>query len=144
MSLIADALLLASVAAAAFYCRMLASRLKRFGETDKGLGGAISTLTLQVTEMQNALAAVSKDADTRAQELERLTKRADGAARRLELLLASLHDTDDGLAASGASKLVAKGKQALIRESNGLAASRQVSRLLARNVKSQSPGRTGS
>lgn len=92
MSLIADIMLLIAAMAAAFYCRVLAVRLKRLGQTDQGLGGAISALNFQVDEMKSALNSVSKATDQRARTLESLNARGDAAARRLELLLASLHD----------------------------------------------------
>lgn len=96
MSLISDGLLLVAAFSAAFYCRVLATRLRRLGDTDKGLGGAISALTIQVDEMKAALSLVANAAEKRTSEMLDLTSRADRAARRLELLLAALHDEQEG------------------------------------------------
>lgn len=92
MSMIADGLLLFAAITAALYCHLLSRRLKRLGDTDKGLGGVISTLTIQVDEMKAALDGVRADQAQRADEIASLTARAEAAARRLHLQLASLHD----------------------------------------------------
>ncbi|MCA8869512.1 MAG: hypothetical protein KDA67_12735 [Rhodobacteraceae bacterium] len=145
MSLIADALLLSAAIAAALYCRILALRLKRLGDTDKGLGGAISTLSVQVDEMKAALNRVSITASQKALEMERLVARGDIAARRLELLLTSLHETDEPVSepritSEDILKLAPNDK--IVQEQNGLAASRQISRLVARKPKAPFPGQT--
>jgi len=95
MTFIADILLLVAAFAAAFYCRVLAVRLKRLSNTDRGLGGAITGLSVQVDEMESTLKAVAETADRRAAELSHLTKKAEKTTRRLELLLASLHEYED-------------------------------------------------
>jgi len=97
MALLADLILFFTALGAAFYCRMLAVRLRRLSDTDQGLGGAISSLSIQVDEMNAALAGVAETAEQRTRDLDRLTARADRASRRLELVLASLHETDDPL-----------------------------------------------
>jgi len=96
MTVIADALLLLAAISATFYCRILAVRLRNLSKMDVGLGGAISAMSAQVDDLKAALTAVSAQADLRSCEISRLTSRADSAARRLELLLASLHEKDDG------------------------------------------------
>ncbi|NOX41165.1 MAG: hypothetical protein GXP05_11840 [Alphaproteobacteria bacterium] len=95
MTFIADILLLVAAFSAAFYCRVLAVRLKRLSNTDKGLGGAITGLSVQVDEMKSTLKAVAVTADRRAVELSHLTEKAERSTRRLELLLASLHGYED-------------------------------------------------
>ncbi len=95
MALLADVVLFIAALGAAFYCRMLAVRLRRLSDTDQGLGGAISSLSIQVDEMNAALAGVAETAEQRTRDLDRLTARADRASRRLELVLASLHETDN-------------------------------------------------
>ncbi len=95
MAFIADVLLLVAAFAAAFYCRVLAVRLKRLSNTDKGLGGAITGLSVQVDEMKSTLKAVAETADRRAVELSYLTDKAEKSTRRLEILLASLHEYED-------------------------------------------------
>ncbi|MCB1366713.1 MAG: hypothetical protein KDK00_03030 [Rhodobacteraceae bacterium] len=92
MSMIADGLLLFAAMTAALYCHLLSRRLKRLGDTDKGLGGVISTLTIQVDQMKAALDGVRADQARRADELQALSARAEAAARHLHLQLASLHD----------------------------------------------------
>jgi len=67
MTLIADLFLVAGALGAGFYCFVLSRRLRNFTDLEKGVGGAVAVLT-----------AVSE--------------RAEGAARHLELLVASLHD----------------------------------------------------
>jgi hypothetical protein len=94
MALIADILLLLAAATAALYCRILAQRLKRLGATDQGLGGAISTLSVQVDELQASLKEIRTQTDQRAFQISETTNRAEVAARQLELLLASLHRTE--------------------------------------------------
>lgn len=96
MSLIADITLFLSALGAAFYCRMLSVRLKRLGQTDQGLGGAISALSFQVDEMKSVLESVSASADQRALTLGKLNARADATCRRLELLMATMHECEDG------------------------------------------------
>lgn len=108
MSLIADILFLLAALAAAFYCRVLATRLKSLGNTDKGIGGAISTLSVQVDEMRTALSLVGATADKRTARLERVTKQAEASARRLELLLASLHEAGETPSPSPVKKPVLK------------------------------------
>lgn len=92
MAFIADILLLLAAVTAAFYCQVLASRLKRLGATDQGLGGAISALSLQVDHLQAALNSVQNQIHKREESLLLATLKADAAARKLELLLAALHE----------------------------------------------------
>lgn len=101
MELIADALLIAGVLGAAVYCHVLSRRLSRFTNLENGVGGAVAVLSVQVDEMTKALESARKTSQGSAEKLEALTKRAEAAADRIELLLASLHDIpqDDGPAA---------------------------------------------
>lgn len=91
MAFVSDILLLFAALAAAFYCRILASRLRALGQMDQGLGGAISSLNIQVSEMKAALDTVAIAAARQSETLHSVTAKADKAARRLELLLAGLH-----------------------------------------------------
>ncbi len=92
MDLIADILMVAGALGAAIYCAVLASRLRRFNDLEKGVGGAVAVLSAQVDDMTRTLKA-AQDTSTRSEDaLERLTQRAEGAAQRLELMMASLHD----------------------------------------------------
>lgn len=92
MDLIADILLLSGTLGACIYCVVLSRRLKRFSDVENGVGGAIATLSMQVDQMTAALGRAQSSAVTSSQSLETLTGRAEDVARRLELLVASMHD----------------------------------------------------
>jgi hypothetical protein len=92
MTLIADILLAAGAFGAAAYCYILAGRLKRFTTLENGMGGAIAVLSAQVDDMTRALDKARGSASASATSLEALTARAEQAAARMELLMASLHD----------------------------------------------------
>ena len=92
MELIADVLLFAATVGAAVYCYVLASRLRRFTTLESGMGGAIAVLSAQVDDMTRALEKAQGVASASEERLQELTQRADGLARQLELLVASLHD----------------------------------------------------
>ena len=92
MDLIADILLVAGSFGAAVYCYVLAARLKRFTTLESGMGGAIAVLSAQVDDMTVALEKARGAANGSAESLEALTARGEAVARRLELLVASLHD----------------------------------------------------
>jgi len=92
MAVLADILLLIAALSAALYCRVLALRLRRLGDTGKGLGGAISALSVQADEMKATLNGLQGETDRQVARLESAGARADAAARRLELLLAALPD----------------------------------------------------
>ncbi len=143
MSLIADGLLLVAAFSAALYCRILAVRLRRLGNTDKGLGGAISALTIQVEEMKSVLSQVADTADKRAREVQHLTGQADQAARRLELLLATLHQEQDAAEATPAPVHNARFQGEKPQQSTGHHEERQVSRLLIRQRRSAKPDPVG-
>ena len=92
MTAISDILVATGAFAAAFYCWVLSRRLKRFTSLDKGVGGAVAVLSLQVDDLAKALEAAQASARSATEDLGRANDRAEDAARRLELLLASLHD----------------------------------------------------
>ena len=92
MELIADILLGAGALGAAFYCYVLAGRLKAFTTLETGMGGAIAVLSAQVDDMTKALEQARGAATGSASELAALTERAEGIAARLELMVASMHD----------------------------------------------------
>ena len=99
MELIADILLVAGSFGAAVYCYVLSNRLKRFTTLESGMGGAIAVLSAQVDDMTMALEKARGAANGSAESLEALTARGEAVARRLELLVASLHDLPDPKAA---------------------------------------------
>ncbi len=92
MDMIADIFLGAGALGAAFYCHILGRRLKAFAGLENGLGGAIAVLSAQVDDMTRALDGARQTAGASADELEARVARAEAAALRLELLMASLHD----------------------------------------------------
>ncbi len=92
MELIADILLVAGSFGAAIYCYVLSARLKRFTTLETGMGGAIAVLSAQVDDMTVALEKARGAANGSAESLEALTERGEAVAKRLELLVASLHD----------------------------------------------------
>lgn len=92
MELIADGLLLAGTTAAAFYCYILARRVRGLTDLDAGLGGAITALSRQVDDMKSSVDVAKRATGASAKELIAMTARAEIAAGRLELLLATLHE----------------------------------------------------
>lgn len=92
MELIADILLVAGALGAGFYCFVLARRLRRFNDLETGVGGAVAVLSAQVDDLARTLEAARSTAGASTESLERLTDRAEGVARRLELMMASMHD----------------------------------------------------
>lgn len=98
MALISDLLLAAGAFGAAIYCLVLSRRLSRFSTLEGGMGGAIAVLSAQVDDMTKALEKAGGAASASSASLESLTGRAEQAARRLELLLASMHDLPEPVA----------------------------------------------
>ncbi|MFN3723269.1 MAG: DUF6468 domain-containing protein [Paracoccaceae bacterium] len=95
MNVIADFLLAAGAFSAAVYCLVLSRRLKRFTTLETGMGGAIAVLSAQVDDMTNALERARSSAQSSSSGLEDQVRRAEAAAARLDLILASLHDLPD-------------------------------------------------
>jgi len=93
MTIIADILLFAGAIGAAFYCYILSRRLTRFNDLEKGVGGAVAVLSVQVDDMTKALAAAQTTSADAAEKLAATTRRAEDVASRLELLMAASHDT---------------------------------------------------
>ena len=94
MELIADILLVAGALGAGLYCFVLARRLKRFTDLEKGVGGAVSVLSAQADELKTSLDTARTASDHSAQALSELTQRAESVAQRLELMMASMHDLE--------------------------------------------------
>lgn len=92
MDLIADVFLIAGALGAAFYCMILARRVKSLSRLDSGLGGAISALSTQVDEMRASVKAATQSSGTSMKDLMEVTGRAEIAAGRLELLLSTVHE----------------------------------------------------
>jgi hypothetical protein len=112
MDLIADILLIAGALGAGIYCFVLARRLRRFTDLETGVGGAIAVLSVQVDDMTKALRAAQSSADATSGTLDALTARTDDAARRLELLVASMHDLPvDGQPRTGPADRAQDGRE---------------------------------
>lgn len=92
INMIADILLVAGAIGAALYCFILSRRLKRFNDLETGVGGAVAILSAQVDDLTRALEVAQGAANESTLSLDQLTARAEGVAKRLELLLASMHD----------------------------------------------------
>ncbi|MEN9061154.1 hypothetical protein [Ponticoccus litoralis] len=92
MEMIADILLVAGALGAGFYCFILARRLTRFTDLENGVGGAVAVLSAQVDDLTKTLHAAQATAGDSSRSLQDLTDRAEDVARRLELLVASMHD----------------------------------------------------
>lgn len=92
MDLIADILLVAGALGAGFYCFVLARRLNKFTDLEKGVGGAIAVLSAQVDDMTKTLGKAQRTAAGSGVKLEETTARAEDVAKRIELLIASMHD----------------------------------------------------
>ncbi|MFZ1470063.1 MAG: hypothetical protein WAT09_13965 [Paracoccaceae bacterium] len=92
MELIADMLMIAASVGAAVYCLVLAARLRKFTTLETGMGGAIAVLSAQVDDMTRALEKARGVTSSSEQNLQDLTGRAEVLAKRLELLMASMHD----------------------------------------------------
>ncbi len=92
MDLVADILLVAGAFGAGFYCFTLSRRLARFTDLENGVGAAVAVLSAQVNDLQLALESAQQTATHSNDSLEDLTQRAEDAAKRLELMVASMHD----------------------------------------------------
>ncbi|TNF20231.1 MAG: hypothetical protein EP318_12385 [Rhodobacteraceae bacterium] len=95
MEMIADILLVAGALGAGMYCYVLARRLSRFNDLENGVGGAVAVLSAQVDDLTRTLQAAQKAAHGSSKSLEDLTDRAESVSRKLELLVASMHDIQD-------------------------------------------------
>jgi len=99
MEMIADILLVAGALGAGFYCFVLARRLNRFNDLEKGVGGAVAVLSAQVDDLNKSLVAARAVSDGSSKALDDLTDRAETVAQRLELMMASMHDLPAGATA---------------------------------------------
>ena len=92
MMMIADALLVAGAFGAALYCFVLSRRLRRFTDLEKGVGGAVAVLAVQVDDLTKTIETAQKTARASVGQLDEVRGRAEAAHRHLELLIASMHD----------------------------------------------------
>jgi len=92
LSDIADILLAAGAIGAGFYCLTLSRRLRRFTDLEKGVGGAVAVLSAQVDDLTRTLTRAQSAATGSVGVLGATAERAEQAGKRLELLMAALHD----------------------------------------------------
>src|SRR3954468_22160872 len=90
MDLLMNGLLMAATVFAGGYCWILARRVRDLKSLDKGLGGAIVTLTRQVELARTTLEEARSSSRDTSKELTPLVARADGAAGQLRILLAAM------------------------------------------------------
>lgn len=98
MAFIADILLVAGALGAGFYCHVLSSRLRRFTDLEKGVGGAVAVLSAEVDDLASTLEKSQIAARGPLTDLRKATERAEAAGRKIELLLASLHELPEAQA----------------------------------------------
>lgn len=89
MDLLMNGLLTVATLFAGGYCWVLARRVRDLKSLDKGLGGAIVTLTRQIELARTTLDEARAASKTGKQELQHLLARADAASAQLRLLLAA-------------------------------------------------------
>lgn len=92
MQFLSDLFLAAASLGAAFYCFILSRRLRALGSLEGGMGSAIAVLSRQVDDLTRSLKAAQDAAGRARGTLDGQTDRAEAVARRLELLVASMHD----------------------------------------------------
>jgi len=95
MDLIADILMTSGALGAGLYCLVLSRRLSRFNDLERGMGGAVAMLSVQVDDLKRALEEAKASASQTADSLEETIERAEEAARRLDLAIASGGVTSD-------------------------------------------------
>lgn len=96
MAFLSDFMMASAAFGAAIYCFVLARRLKALTRLDGGMGGAIALLSAQVDDLTRALAQARAAAGAQDDSLPQLVERAEAAGRRLELLMATMHDLPPG------------------------------------------------
>lgn len=92
MEFLSDLILAAASLGAAAYCAILARRLKALGAVEGGMGSAIALLSGQVDDLTRALRSAQEATGRAGGRLDGQTTRAEAVARKLELLVASMHD----------------------------------------------------
>lgn len=92
MSFLSDLLLAGGAFGAALFCLILSRRLKALTALDSGMGAAVAVLSAQVDDLAKAIRRAQDAAEGSAGRLSAQTVRAEAACRRLELLVAALHD----------------------------------------------------
>ena len=94
MTVIMDGLLVAATIFAGSYCWVLSRRVRALMDLDKGLGGAITTMTRQIEQAKLALDEAKAAGRGNREELQALIGKADAAAAQLRMLMASQREAD--------------------------------------------------
>ncbi len=84
MELIADGVLILAATVAGLYCMVLSRRLHSLTQMESGLGKAITSMSTQVDEMQDALSKAKSSTEERATALSGQLVAAEEVAQRLE------------------------------------------------------------
>ena len=93
---LSDILLGAGALGAGIYCLVLSRRLRRFTDLERGVGGAVAVLSAQVDDLSRTLQRAEGAAKSSVDNLAQASERAEAAGKRLELLMASMHDLPGG------------------------------------------------
>lgn len=96
MELVSNIFLAAGAFGAAIYCFVLSRKLTALTSLEGGMGSAIAVLSKQVDDLSNSLKNAQLTAVNTVNDLTAQTQRAEQAATKLELLVASLHDLPNG------------------------------------------------
>lgn len=92
MEYLSDIIATIAAVGAGAYCMVLSRKVKQFQSLESGMGTAVAILSAQVDDLTQALAKANESATQSAQQLTDLTKTADAGAKRLELMLAAMHE----------------------------------------------------
>lgn len=95
MELIADIMLVAGALGAGVYCFVLSRRLSKLNDLENGVGGAVAVLSVQVDDLTKSLKQTQTVAAHSQESLEHVTVRAEDVARKLELMMAAMHDLQE-------------------------------------------------
>ena len=94
MDVLMNGLLLAASLFAGGYCWVLARRVHELKSLDRGLGGAIVTLTRQIELARGTLEEARAATRDNKQDLTQLIARADSATTQLKSVLAAARDAE--------------------------------------------------
>ncbi len=97
INIFADILLVSGALGAGLYCHVLAKRLRKFTDLKQGVGGAVAVMAVQANDLQKALNSAQSAASVSVETLADVNSRAEAAAQKLELLIASLHGLPDAV-----------------------------------------------
>lgn len=97
MDVLMNGLLLAATLFAGGYCWVLAGRVRELKSLDRGLGGAIVTLTRQIELARGTLEEARASTRENRQDLTQLLARADATTAQLRLAVVAAEEARDRL-----------------------------------------------